>query len=135
MPIMAVFVPMRGASSRTSCSQRASASGSFIEVLLEDELGRHRIDGLVLHAAEPAFRLDRGEALVHALHRKLEAPLQAPREVFGLARHPVGLAFARGGQADYELRGLPLLDERRDIVEPGQGAQRMGRAQLRLAYG
>src|SRR6476646_11240309 len=87
-PTIALLGPMRGCSSAASCSQSASASGSFIEVLLQKELRRHRVD---LAFACPAFAHPRSShaglrfggrvALVHARHRQLEAALEAPGEV------------------------------------------------------
>src|SRR5258705_13801734 len=81
-PTIALFGPMRARSSAASCSQSASASGSFIEVLLQEELRRHRVD-LALpgpacpasarsRASQPGLRFGGGIALVHARHRQLE---------------------------------------------------------------
>src|SRR5688500_20229502 len=94
-PIIAVFALMRGSSSPASCSQIFSASGSFIEILLQYQLRRDRVDRLPLDAAQAALGLHRREALVDARHRQLEAPLQPPREVLGSARHGVALALPR----------------------------------------
>src|SRR5262249_52361374 len=85
-PTIALFGPMRGRSSAMSCAQSASASGSFIEVLLQEKLRRHRVD---LAFPRPAFgspsqtrlRLRRRVALVDAPHRQLEAALESPREI------------------------------------------------------
>src|SRR3954468_24379134 len=100
-PTIALFGPMRGLSSAASCSQSASASGSFIEVLLQDELRRDGIDLAFCGtgAAQARRGLRGGIAFVYARHRELEAPLQLPRKVFGLARHRVHLTLRRGRQA------------------------------------
>src|SRR5688500_8403572 len=105
-PTMALFGPMRGLSSAASFSQSSSASGSFIEVLLQYELRRDRVDRLLLQAAQLALGFDRGKALVHARHRQLEAPLEAPREVFGLPRHPVRRTGRGCRQPDHQTGGL-----------------------------
>src|SRR5512134_2733963 len=92
-PTIAVLGPMRGLSSAASCSHSFSASGSFVKVLLQDQLGCHGIDGLLLHAAQTVLSFHRGVALVDARHRQLEAALESPREILRLAGHLVRLAL------------------------------------------
>src|SRR2546429_7043484 len=75
---MAVCGPIRALSSPTSCAHSCSASGSFMKVLLEDELRGHRINRLVLDAAKTTFRLHRGEPLVDSRNGQLEPPLHPP---------------------------------------------------------
>src|SRR5687767_12084199 len=132
-PIIAVFGPMRGLSSPASCSQIFSASGSFIEILLQYELRRDRVDGLVPDTAQAALGLHRREALVDARHGQLEAPLKAPREVLGLARHGVRLALHRGRPPDHECRWMPFLDQLFYLGKLRHRGQRMRGAQLGLA--
>src|SRR3954468_19916069 len=144
-PTIALFGPMRARSSAASCSQSASASGSFIEVLLQDELRRHRVDLAFPRPACPAFACPRasqpglrfggGIALVYARDRELEAPLQPARKVLGLPRHRMRLALRRGRQAHHQRSGLPFADERLDLFEAGHRRQWMRRAQLGLADG
>src|SRR5688572_29548128 len=112
---MALFGPTRGLSSAASFWQSSSASGSFIVVLLQYELRRDRVDRHLLQAAQLALRLHRGEALVDARHRQLEAPLEPSREVFGLPRHLVRLAARRSGQPHDEAAWLPFLHQLLDL--------------------
>src|SRR6267378_8136782 len=75
-PIIALFGVRRGRSSAASCSQSFSASGSFMEILLEQELRGDRVDALALHAAQAALRRHRAEALVDASHGEVEATFE-----------------------------------------------------------
>src|SRR5687768_10153417 len=95
MPIIALRGLTAGLSARASSSQSASASGSFIEVLLEEQLRGHRVDVLALRAAQPRLGLHRRETLIHPGDRELEAPLEAAREILGLPRHGMRLARHR----------------------------------------
>src|SRR3954452_19558002 len=138
-PTIALFARMRGRSSAVSCSQSASASGSFIEVLLQEKLRRHRVDlafpcpaFAYRGASQPGLRLGGGIALVYARHGQLEAPLQPARKVLRLPRHRMRLSLRRRGQAHDQRSGLPLPDERLDLVEARNCRQRMRRAQLGL---
>src|SRR4051812_13552735 len=139
-PTIALFGPMRGRSSAASCSQSASASGSFIEVLLQEKLRRHRVDLAFFcppypRASQPGLRFGGGIALVYACHRQLEAPLQPARKVLGLPGHRMRLALRRGRPAHDERSRLPLADERLDLIEARHCRQRMRRAQLGLSNG
>src|SRR3954468_10118362 len=139
-PTIALFGPMRGPSSVASCSQSASASGSFIEVLFQEKLRRHRVDLAFFcpaypGAPQPGLRFGGGVALVYARHGQLEAPLQPARKVLGLPRHRMRLALRRGRQAHDQRSGLPFPDERLDLIEARYCRQRMRRAQLGLANG
>src|SRR5688572_3735653 len=125
---------MRGLSSAASCWQSFSASGSFIEILLQYELCGDGIDRLFLQAPQLRFRFNGGVALVHSLDGKLEAPLQAAREVLGVARHLVRLALRRGRQPDHQRCRLPFLYQKLDVPELGNGGQGMRGAELRLSH-
>src|SRR5262249_24077620 len=123
-PTIALFGPMRGRSSAVSCAQSASASGSFIEVLLQEELRRHRVDlafrCLAFACRRPSqtrLRFGGRVALVHPRHWQLEASLEATGEILRLACHGMRLAFDRHRQADHEMARLPLRDEGFDIFE------------------
>src|ERR1043165_2721402 len=129
---MPVLGPMRGFSSRTSSWHSFSASGSLIKVLLQDELRRHGIDRLLLHAAQPAFRLDRGKAFVDPRHRQAESPFEAPRELFDPLRQRV-LASLANRQPDHELRRFPFRNQLFDLRKFRNRGQRMSATQLRLA--
>src|SRR5688500_1254517 len=135
MPIIAVFGPMRDCSSRASSSQIFSASGSFGKVLLQDKLRRDRVDLAFpgAGAAQPGLGLDRGKALVYPRHRQLEAPLQTPREVLGLARHRVRVALRRGRPTDDQRGRPPLFHQLFYLRELPYGGKRMRGAQLQLA--
>src|SRR3954447_17532936 len=139
-PTIALFARMRGRSSAVSCSQSASASGSFIEVLLQEKLRRHRVDLAFFcppypGASQPGLRFGRGMALVYARHRQLEAALKPAREVLGLPRHRMRLALRGRRQAHDQRSGLPLADEQLDLIEARHCRQRMRRAQLGLSDG
>src|SRR5512145_2478679 len=132
-PTMALFGTMRGFNSAASFSQSSSASGSFIEVLLQYELRRHGVHRLSLQAAQLALGFDRGEALVHARHRQLEAPLEPPREVFRLPRHLVRLAARRRRHADHQTGRAPFVDEFLNLVKVADRRKRVRGVQLGLA--
>src|ERR1041384_1614272 len=141
-PTMALFGPMRGRSSAVSCAQSASASGSFIEVLLQEKLRRHRVDlafrclaFACRRASQPRLRFGGRVALVHARHRQLEASLQATGGILRLACPGMRLPRDRPRQADHEMARLPLRDEGFDLFEARDRAQRMGGAKLGLADG
>src|SRR5688500_8877542 len=95
MPIIALRGPIAGLSLRASSSQSASASGSFIEVLLEQELRGYRVDVPAVRAAQARLGLHRRETLIYPGHGKLEAPLETAGEILGLPRHGVRLARHR----------------------------------------
>src|ERR1700741_5449235 len=103
---MALFGPMLGLSAAASWSMSFSASGNFIyaasslitKVLLQNELRGDRIDRFFLQPAQLVLGFDGGVTLVHARHWQLETALQAPGEVFRLARHLVRVALRRGRQ-------------------------------------
>src|SRR3970040_417811 len=89
-PTIAAFGPTRGFSSAASFAQSFSASGrALIEMLLEDQLRRDRVDrGLACApAAQAALRLQRAVALVHASDRQGGAPPQRAPGPRGAARH------------------------------------------------
>src|ERR1044071_7245124 len=136
-PTMALFGPMRGRSSAASCWQSASASGSFIEVLLEEKLRRDRIDLAFsgTGAAQPRTGLRGRMAFVYARPRQLEAALEAAGELLGAARHGVRLARPRHRQAGHQVGRLPLCHQRCDLFKARHRAERMGGAQLGLADG
>src|SRR5512138_1228590 len=108
-PIIAVFGPMRGRSSPASCSHSASASGSFVKVLLQDELRGDRVDAGLLYAAHAPFRFDRAEALVDASDGEAEAAFQLAREALDAPGERM-LAVRGDRQADHQLRRLPFRD-------------------------
>src|ERR1041385_2248514 len=126
---MPVFAPTRGRSAFTSCSQSFSASGSLVKVLLQDQLSGHGIDCLVLHAAQPAFGLDRGEALVASRDRQAEAALELAREALDAARERM-LARLAHRQADDQPDGLPLRHQAFDLIDFRDRRQGMRGAQL-----
>src|SRR5690349_20633453 len=130
---MALFGPMRGLSSFTSCSMRCSASGSLVKVLLQNQLGGHRIHFLVLDSLQAAFRLHRRVALVDPRHRLLELSFQPAREIFRLPRHRMRLALRGSGKTHDQGPGLPLRDQRLDLLETRDGRQRVRGAQFWLA--
>ena len=117
---------------RASSSQSFSASGSFMEVLLQEKLRGDRVHRLALRAAQPAFRLHRAVALVDARHRQLELALQAPREILGAPRHVVRAAVDAGRPPDDQLCGLPFFYQRRNLGKTLNASQRMRRAELGL---
>src|SRR6267378_4370975 len=121
-------------SSATSCWQRFSASGSFMEILLQQQLGGDRIDRLLLHAAQQALGLDRAEALIDARHGQVKPALELPREPLD----PLGervFALLCHRQADDQLGRAPFGDQLSNMVESrgGDRRQRMRGAELRLA--
>src|SRR6267378_7331842 len=134
-PIIALFGVRRGRSSAASCSQSFSASGSFMEILLEQELRGDRVHALALHAAQPALGLYRREALVHARHRDTEAAFERARKALD-ALHERMLAVGGDRQADHELRRTPLTDQFGNRVESRSSdrRQRMRRAELGFSY-
>src|SRR6476659_4127744 len=107
---MAVFGPTSGFSSFTSAWQSFSASGSFIEVLLQDELRRDRVDRFFLHALQFGFGLHRSKALVDARHRQAKAPLELAREALHAPRERM-LAGLPHRQPDDQASRFPLLHE------------------------
>src|SRR5579859_5655733 len=112
MPIMAVLSVTRRASSAASASHSFSASGKLIEILLEHELGRDRIDReLVPGSAQAALRLHGRIALVDLRHRQPEPALKAADEALRLASHEVRLALRGKRPPDDEARGLPFLHQ------------------------
>src|SRR5918999_724549 len=129
---MPVFGPMRGLSSTTSWSQSFSASGSLIKILLQDQLRGDRIDRLLLQSAQPVLGFNRCKALVDARDRQLETPLEPPREVLGLARHPVRLALGGREQPHDQTGGFPLLDQLLNLEKIRNCRQRVRGAKLRL---
>src|SRR5688572_16731995 len=130
---MALFAPMCGRSSAASCSQSFSASGSFMEVLLQEKLGGNRVHRLPLGAAQPAFRLDRAVALVNPRDRQLERALQPPREIFRAPRDVVRLAARRGRSTDDQRSRCPFLYQARNFIKALNRAERMRRAEFGLA--
>src|SRR4051812_17613741 len=117
---MAVFGPTRPRSSAASWSQSFSASGSgFTEILFQDQLRRHRVDGFLVDARihpavlELAFRLDRRESLVYSRDRQAETAFELSRELFYSADESV-LALLRDRQSDHQPGRMPLAHEARD---------------------
>src|ERR1044071_5380934 len=134
---MALFGPRGAAAWAVIGPQGFSASGTFIEVLLQEKLPRHRVDlafrclaFACRRASQPRLRFGGRVALVHARHRQLEASLQATGEILRLACHGMRLARDRHRQADHEMARLPLRDEGFDLFEARDRAQRMGGAKL-----
>src|SRR5258706_156304 len=78
----AIFGERRRRSSAASCSQSFSASGSFMEVLFEQELGGDRVDPLALHSSQSVLGFHRGIALVDTSHRQMKAAFELAREAF-----------------------------------------------------
>src|SRR4051812_13986155 len=109
-PTMAVFGPTRGFSSRTSSSQSFSASGSFVKVLLQNELGGDRVDRLLFHAPQPTLCFHRSKAFVDARHRQMEATFELPREFFDSLGEGV-LALLAHRQPHHELCRLPFFNQ------------------------
>jgi pyrimidine operon attenuation protein/uracil phosphoribosyltransferase len=107
----------------------------LIEILLQDQLRRDRIDCLLLHAFQQRLRLDRRVALVDASHRQLEALLQPAREILRLPGHRVRRALHRRGQANHQAGGFPFFYEFFNLRKNRNGGKRMGGAQLGLADG
>src|SRR5512137_2966935 len=110
-----------------SAASAASASGSpvvFIEVSLQDYLGRDRVArGAVAPRTAPRgrnarLRLVGRVALVDEAHRHAEATLEPAREAARPCGHLVLGAVGMDGQSDDEALRLPLGNERRDRVEP-----------------
>src|SRR5258706_756509 len=130
-PTIPVFGPTSGFSTRASSWQRFSASGSLVKVLLQDQLRRDGIDRFPLHAAQPPLRLDRGEALVDARHRQVEAPFELAREALDALRQRMS-ALVGDRQADHEMRRAPLRNQGLDLLEARDRRKRMSRSQFRL---
>src|SRR5687768_7051836 len=124
---MAVLGRTRGRSSAASCSHSCSASGSlFIEILLEEELRGDGVDVLLYgrlgsRGLEPAFRLGRAEAFIHARDGQAKAALQLPREALDALRERVCAAL-RHRQADDEAGGPPLMHQLLDLREAADGS-------------
>src|SRR5947199_4800782 len=117
---------MRGFSSRTSSWQSFSASGSLVKVLLQYQLRGDRIDRFLFHAAQPAFRLDRGEALVDARDRKMETTFELPSEFFHSLRQRM-LARLADRQADDQSCRTPFLHQGMNLFDARDRFQRMSR--------
>src|SRR5262252_4812259 len=128
---MAVFAPTSGFSSRTSCWHSFSASGSFVKVLLQNKLSSDRVDRLLFHAAQPALRFHRREALVDSRDWQTKTSFEAPREFFHLFRERMLARFA-DRQSDDQLLRVPLLHQGMNLVEAGDRVERMRRLQLGL---
>src|SRR6185312_7683344 len=107
---MALLGVRRGRSSRASSSQSFSASGSFMEVLFQQELRSDGVDALALHAAQAALGLDRAEALVDASHRKAIAAFELAREALDALRQRMN-AVRCHRQADHQPRRPPLANQ------------------------
>src|ERR671931_4548 len=107
---------MRGRSSAASCSQSFSASGSFMEILFEQDLGGERVDALALHAAQAALGLQRTEAFIDARHRDVEAAFELAREALDALGKRM-LAIGGDRPPDDEPRRPPLADQ------PGNGVE------------
>src|SRR5712691_1544750 len=129
---MAVCGPIRALSSPTSCAHSCSASGSFMKVLLEDELRGHRIDRLVLDSAQAALRLDRSEALIHPCDRKPEPPFQLSREALDAPGQRMFAVLAHR-KTDDQSRRAPFRNELFYLGETCDGRQRMRGGELGLA--
>src|SRR5712691_6699294 len=129
---MAVCGPICALSSLESCAHSCSASGSFMKVLLEDELRGHRIDRLVLDAAKTALRLHRGKPLVDSRDGQLEPPLQLPREPFNAPGKRMRAMLAHR-QADDQSRRAPFRNELFYLGKTCDGRQRMRGGELGLA--
>src|SRR6266513_211862 len=129
---MAVFGPLRALSSLTSCAQSCSASGSFMEVLLEDELRGYGINRFALHAAQTALRLDRGEPLVDSRDGQLEPPLEPPREPFNAPGKRMHAVLAHRKTDDQSPRA-PFRNELFYLGKSCHGRQRMRGGELGLA--
>src|ERR671936_1021812 len=134
-PIIALLGVRCGRSSAASCSQSFSASGSFIEVLLEQELRGDRVNTLALEAAQTALRFHRAEALVDASHREVKTAFELAREALDALRQRM-LAIGGDRQADDELRRPPFGDQPGNGLEAGSGdrGERMRGAELGLAH-
>src|SRR5258708_22021581 len=129
------FGPSCGRSSAASCWQSFSASGSLTKVLLQYELGSDRVHRALLHAAQPALRLDGAETLIDARDRKTEPTFELAREAFHPLRQRM-FAIRCHGQTDDELRGPPLFDQAADgaAARRRHRRQRMRRPALALPH-
>src|SRR5258708_12876457 len=111
------FGPSCGRSSAASCWQSFSASGSLTKVLLQYELRGHRVHRALLHAAQPALRLDGAETLIDARDRKTEATFELAREAFHPLRQRM-FAIRCHRQTDAHLPSLPPSDLAPNLLQP-----------------
>src|SRR6267142_5918634 len=145
MPTMPVEAVTPARSLRTSSEHRASASGRFIEVALENDLRRERVDFVLVLAraatrfAKRGFGRRRRQALVREVHRQPEARLELPRETARAPRHLVLAPVHREGKPDQQSIGPPLAHKRLDLGHAPRGilrfehAQRTGETRLGVA--
>src|SRR5690242_10936183 len=134
-PIIAVPGLTSGLSSAASLGRSCSASGSFIEILLDQELRGMRVEALAAREARrlaaavgrphPALDFGAAVALVDHLDGHAEAPGELAREALGAARGLVGRAILAERAPDDEKSGLPLLHE---LLDRGEAARRGRRA-------
>src|SRR5882672_5786732 len=119
------LIPARSlpASSRHS----ASASGSVIEVALEDDLSRERVHvALVLAPALPGLaqrfaRRGGAEPFIGEVHGEAKARFELAREPPRAPRHLVLAAVHRERQAHEQPAGTPFAQQRLDLGEaPGR---------------
>src|SRR2546430_15322707 len=128
---MAVCGPIRALSSPTSCAHGCSASGSYMKVVLDDELRGPRINLFVHDAAKTTFRLHRGDPLVASRNGQLDPPLQPPRESFNAPGKRMRAVLAHR-KADDQPRRAPFGYELFYLGKTCDGRQRMRGGELGL---